>query len=70
MTTTSMNTYLMYEDEVYTGECKKALAHHAANGNEDGTRVPPTQVWSEATHKGEVLIASCHTVTKNGMGLE
>lgn len=60
-----MNVYLMYEDNLYTGECRSAYAVNQANGNEPGAPVNATEVWHE-DKSGGALFASCLSVVKMG----
>lgn len=55
--------YIQYENNVYTGQCGRVVGHSEARGR----AVPGTTVWQAA--EGEVLLASCHTVTKRGDSL-
>ncbi|XP_034253156.1 uncharacterized protein LOC117652392 [Thrips palmi] len=65
ITTTSMNVFLMYEDNLFTGECREAFALNRARGNEPGTPVNATEIWHE-DKSGGALLASCLSVVKVG----
>ncbi|KAG8338729.1 hypothetical protein J6590_000408 [Homalodisca vitripennis] len=64
ISTTANNIYIQYENNVYTGQCGQVTAHNRAQGNEPGSSVQPTTVWSDKG-SGEVFLASCHTVTRH-----
>ncbi|CAH0393973.1 unnamed protein product [Bemisia tabaci] len=69
ITTTAVNIYLSYGDQLYTGDCRRALAYNAANGTEPGYRVNATEIWTEES-SGGLLLASCHSVVRDNNTLK
>ncbi|KAL0275433.1 UNVERIFIED_CONTAM: hypothetical protein PYX00_003281 [Menopon gallinae] len=53
ITTTGMNTYIMYDNYVYVGDCQKAVT------SDD----PATEIWSK-DRSDKILMASCTTVDR------
>lgn len=60
-----MNVYLRYEDNLYTAECKRALATSEAQGNQPYKSVDPVEIWTEEK-AGGALFARCTDVFKTG----
>ncbi|KAL1131692.1 hypothetical protein AAG570_011305, partial [Ranatra chinensis] len=54
ITTSSTNVFLQYGDNVFTGQCSRAVAHTA-------------EIWNQ--DQKTVLLASCHTIVRNDSGL-
>lgn len=65
ITTSSVNTFLMYDDYLYTGDCQRALSLTSSNGPNEETKISPTEIWSEEKSK-KMLFASCQKVEKSG----
>uniref|UniRef100_A0A1B6EBF3 Uncharacterized protein n=2 Tax=Clastoptera arizonana TaxID=38151 RepID=A0A1B6EBF3_9HEMI len=65
ITTTAVNVYVQYENDVFTGTCNRMVAHNRANGSDVGIKVEATEVWRE-TGLPEVVMASCHKVQREG----
>nr|CAD7426511.1 unnamed protein product [Timema monikensis] len=61
ISTLDVNTYLLYEDNVYTGNCERTLAFNRANGTSVGSPVNATEIWQNK-NSTEVLMASCLSV--------
>lgn len=48
-----MNTYIMYDNYVYVGDCQKAVTSDE----------PVTEIWSKE-NSDKILMASCTTVDR------
>lgn len=60
-----MNVYLKYDDNLYTAECKRALALNEAQGNHPSLFIDPIEIWTEEK-AGGALFGQCTNVFKSG----
>ncbi|XP_018320601.1 uncharacterized protein LOC108733789 isoform X2 [Agrilus planipennis] len=65
--TISGNIYISVDDSVHVAKCQKLIAFTAANGNEEGSVVEPTLVWSY--HPKDIIMMSCNSIEKYGDSL-
>lgn len=63
ITTATVNVYLKYDDNLYTADCKQAIAYNKVQGNEPGVQIDPVEIWADEKTKG-VLFGSCKDVVK------
>lgn len=57
------NVLITMDNTLYMATCSGAIATTKTNGNEPGVKIEPTLIWKEAYQ--DVLMISCHTVTKS-----
>lgn len=63
ITTATVNVYLKYDDNLYTADCKRAIAFNKMRGNESAVQIDPVEIWADEKNKG-VLFGSCKDVVK------
>ncbi|CAH1392060.1 unnamed protein product [Nezara viridula] len=64
ITTKDMNVFLQFGDNVFSARCWRGVAHDEARGADVGVVIPSIEVWHNSSNT--TLMASCHTVVKNG----
>ncbi|XP_066904096.1 uncharacterized protein Teh4 [Halyomorpha halys] len=64
ITTKDMNVFLQFGDNVFWARCGRGIAHDEARGTDVGVVMPPKEVWHNSSNT--TLMASCHTIVKNG----
>ncbi|BES93736.1 Hypothetical protein NTJ_06545 [Nesidiocoris tenuis] len=74
--TTDANVFLEYHEykdgkelgnNLFVGNCERAIAHTIVDGSEEGRKIPPKVIWTKTSNK--TLLTTCHVVVTNELNI-